>query len=210
MAEAFERIRAFERDGWTFIHPFDDPLVIAGQGTVGLEILEDAPQVTDVILSVGGGGLAGGVATALKAVKPEARVWGVETEGADSMARALAANRVVCLPAVTSLARTLGAPAVTPRTLALARRHLEGVTVVSDVEAVEALEFLLERVKVLAEPAASCTLAAADRLRGRFSPDSHVVLVLCGGNASLDEVRSQRPRRVGAAARRYVSGSRST
>src|SRR5262249_11423044 len=111
MAEAFKEVYNYQREGWTYIHPFDDPLVIAGQGTIGLEILEDAPEVTDVILSIGGGGLAGGVATAIKALKPEARIWGVETEGADSMAHALAAGQVVELPVVTSIARTLGAPA---------------------------------------------------------------------------------------------------
>jgi len=186
--EAFERIAAYESDGWTSIHPFDDPLVIAGQGTVGLEILEDLPEVTDVIASVGGGGFIGGVATAVKSVKPGARMWGVETEGADAMSKALAAGKPVHLSAITSIARTLGAPSVSERTLALAQQYLESVTVVSDSEAVNALRFLLERAKVLTEPAASCTLAAADRLRDRFTFDSQVVLVLCGGNTGVDDL----------------------
>jgi threonine dehydratase len=186
--EAFERIAAYESDGWTSIHPFDDPLVIAGQGTVGLEILEDLPEVTDVIASVGGGGFIGGVATAVKSVKPGVRMWGVETEGADTMSKALAEGKPVHLSAITSIARTLGAPSVSERTLALAQQYLESVTVVSDSEAVNALRFLLERAKVLTEPAASCTLAAADRLRDRFTFDSQVVLVLCGGNTGVDDL----------------------
>jgi threonine dehydratase len=201
MVEAFERIRGYEREGWTFVHPFDDPLVIVGQGSIGLEILEDLPHVTDIILSVGGGGLAGGVGTSVRALVPAARIWGVETEGAESMARALAAGRVVDPMAITSIARTLGAPAVSARTLALAQAHLQGVTVVPDSEALDALEFLLERVKVLTEPAASCTLAAAERLRGQFSRHHHVVLILCGGNVALDDVR---PRRAGHSAPRGV------
>src|SRR5579871_4634549 len=166
-AAAFSEVAEYEHQGWVYIHPFDDPLVMAGQGTVGLEILEDAPQVTDVIVSVGGGGFAGGLATAIKSLKPTVRIWGVETEGADCMARSLAAGKVVTLDAITSIARTLGAPAPSERTLELAQRFLENVTVVPDNEAVESLLFLLERLKVLTEPAASCTLAAADRLRDR-------------------------------------------
>lgn len=187
-AEAFDRVASYESEGWVAIHPFDDPLVIAGQGTAGLEILEDAPQMTDLIVSIGGGGFIGGVSTAVKSRRPAVRIWGVETNGADAMSRALKEGHPVRLPAITSIARTLGAPSVSDRTLALARLHLESVTVVDDSEAVAACSFLLERTKVLTEPAASCTLAAAERLRDRFSSESHVVLVLCGGNVSLADL----------------------
>jgi threonine dehydratase len=185
---AFEKVADYEAEGWTSIHPFDDPLVMAGQGTVGLEIVEDLPEVTDVVASIGGGGFIGGVATAVKSLKPSARVWGVETEGADTMTQALAAGRPVQLASITSIARTLGAPSVTERTLRMARKYLESVTLVPDSEAMAALRFLLERAKVLAEPAASCTLAAAERLRDKFDASSHVVLVLCGGNVALDDI----------------------
>ena len=188
LAEAFREIPFYESEGWTYIHPFDDPQVIAGQATIALEILEDLPEVTDVVVSIGGGGLAGGIASGLKALKPDVRIWGVETEGAESMASALAAGCVVELPAVTSIARTLGAPAVSETTLALAQKYLEGVIVVSDAEAIEALFVLLEQAKVLTEPAASCTLAAARRLRTKFSKQSNVVLILCGGNVALEDL----------------------
>ena len=185
-AEAFAKVGDFEREGWVYIHPFDDPLVMAGQGTVGLEILEDVPHVTDIVLSIGGGGLMGGIATAVKSLKPAVRIWGVETEGADCMSKSLEAGRIVTLEAITSVARTLGAPAPSERTFAMAQKYLERVTVVPDSDAIRSLRFLLERLKVLAEPAASCTLAAAEKLQHNFSPERHVVLVLCGGNAPLE------------------------
>jgi len=188
MVDAFERAPAYESTGWELVHPYDDPLVIAGQGTVGLEILEDLPQLTDVIVSIGGGGLASGLATALKAQKAEIRVWGVETEGADVMARAWKAGRVVEVERMTSLAKTLGAPSVCERTLAATQLLLESITVVSDKEAFVELEYLLDRAKIITELAASCTLAAAEKLKGQFTMDHHVVLVMCGGNMSLDEL----------------------
>jgi threonine dehydratase len=187
-ADGFREMDAHGERGWAVVHPFDDPLVMAGQGTTGLEILEDLPELTDVVVSIGGGGLMGGVATAVKSRRPDARVWGVETVGADCMAQALAAGRVVTLSKITSIARTLGAPAASPTTFALAQKYLESVTVVSDAEAVTALRFLLERTKILTEPAASCTLAAAEHLRARFGAQDHVVLVLCGGNLALDDL----------------------
>ena len=185
---AFAEVAEYERQGWAYIHPFDDPMVIAGQGTIGLEILDDVPQVTDIIVSVGGGGLIGGIATAVRSLKPTVRVWGVETEGADCMSKSLAAGHIVTLETITSIARTLGAPAPSEMTLAMAQSLLESVTVVSDADALAALRFLLERLKVLTEPAASCTLAAADRLKDQFSKERHVVLVLCGGNMPFEDL----------------------
>jgi threonine dehydratase len=191
--QAFAATEALEDEGWTYIHPFDDPAVIAGQGTLGLELLEDTPQLTDVILGIGGGGLAAGVATAIKSLKPSVRVWGVETEGADCMSQSLAAGKVVSLKEIGSVARSLGAPAPSEATLEAAQKLLEGVTVVSDAEALAALRFILERLKVLSEPAAACTLAAAGKLKAQFSPEHHVVLLLGGGNANLDVLWPQAP-----------------
>ena len=185
-AEAFAQAAELERDGWTYIHPFDDPALMAGQGTIALEILDDVPQMTDLILSIGGGGLMAGVGTVIKALKPLVRIWGVETQGADAMARSLAAGKIVTLEAITSIARSLGAPAPSERTFAMAQQFLESVTVVSDKDALDAARLLLDRLKVLAEPAASCTWAAAGRLQGQFSPGRHVVLLLSGGNTSLE------------------------
>jgi threonine dehydratase len=190
IAEAFAKLEDYQNEGRHLLHPFDDPLIIAGQGTVGLEIMEDVPDATDIIVSIGGGGLASGVAIAAKDVNPEVKAWAVETVGADAMAQAIAAGKPVVLPAITSIAKTLGAPFVTDRTLELVQKNCESVTVVTDAEAVEALAFIAERLKVITEPAASCTLAAAERLRDNFSPDSKVVLIFCGGNTGVRDLCS--------------------
>jgi len=188
IADAFAAAEEYQADGRVYVHPFDDPLVIAGQGTIGLEILEDVPGVTDVIVSIGGGGLSGGVALAVKTLKPDVNIWGVETKGADSMAQSLEAGKIVELPAITSIAKTLGAPSVGRLTFELAKKYFRSVTVVDDSEAVSELFYLLDKIKVLAEPAASCTLAAAERLKENFDRSSKVVLVLCGGNIGLDDL----------------------
>lgn len=188
IADAFKAMAEYESKGRIVMHPFDDPLIIAGQGTVGLEIIEDVPDVTDVFVSIGGGGLAGGTAVALKDANPNIRVWGVETEGADAMSRALEAGEPVTLPAITSIAKTLGAPYVTESTLELVSGLLEKVIVVPDSEAVDAMKFILERLKVMTEPAAACTLAAARRLKGSFKPNDKVVLIFCGGNTGVDDL----------------------
>lgn len=185
---AFQRVKDFEAEGRVFVHPFDDDVIIAGQGTVGLEILEDAPETTDIILSIGGGGLAGGVAVAAKSINPKIRMWAVETEGADAMSRAVAAGKVVELEAITSIAKTLGAPYVSDLTLSLVQKHFESVTVVTDAEAIEAMVFIAERLKVITEPAAAVTLVAAERLRDNFNSDSRVVLILCGGNTGVNDL----------------------
>ena len=186
--DAFKKIKDYESQGRIFIHPFDDPLVMAGQGTLGVEVMEDLPGTTDIIISIGGGGFESGVSTAVKAIKPEVRIWGVETIGADAMSQALKVGHPVELSAITSIAKTLGAPSVSDRTLALAQENLEEVIVVTDDEAVKELKFILERLKVLTEPAASCTLAAALRLKDQFTKDNNLVLIFCGGNLSVDDL----------------------
>ena len=187
IGNAFEKIKAYQAEGRVFLHPFDDPLIMAGQGTVGLEIMEDLPDATDIILSIGGGGLAGGVSTAIKSIKSDTKVWGVETVGAEAMTQAMAAGHPVEV-VNTSIAKTLSAPHVSDTTLALAKQNLESVTLVTDAEALSALVFIAERLKVLTEPAASCTLAAAERLRPHFTPEGKVVLIFCGGNMGVADL----------------------
>jgi threonine dehydratase len=191
---AFAEVERRRADGRTLVHPFDDPLVAAGQGTVGLEILEDVPGVTHVYVSIGGGGLISGVAAALRAVKPDVRIIGVETDGADAMARSLAAGKIVEMPAITSIARTLGAPHVSEFTMAHVKALVEKVVVVSDHATVQALFWLLERTKHVVEPAAACCLAAADLDDSRRSPDDHVVLLMCGGNVAVEDLCAWRTR----------------
>ena len=183
--EVFARADQYKAQGWNLLHPFDSPYQMAGAGTIGLEMLEDLPGLTDVVISIGGGGLFAGITVAINALKPDARIWGVETEGSDTMGQALRAGRVVQITP-TSLAKTLGSPYIAEDALALMQRHPERYVLVTDKEAFESGVFLLERAKLNTELAASCTLAAARRLKGAFSERDHVVLLICGGNNSLD------------------------
>ena len=184
--DVFARAEALRQAGARLLHPFEDPGQMAGVGTAGLEIHESLPAITDIVVSIGGGGLIGGLAIALEALVPGIRIWGVETDGADTMGQALAADRVVTITP-TSLARTLSAPYVAEDALTVMRRHAGRYTRVSDREAFMAGRFLLERHKINAELAASCTLAAARRVADAFGPDDHVVLMICGGNVSFDD-----------------------
>jgi threonine dehydratase len=185
VTDAVARLEAYRAEGRPTLHPFDDPRMWAGNGTLGLEVAEDAPDVTDVFVSIGGGGFILGVTSAIKALLPDARVWGVETRGADTMRRSLDAGERVELE-ITSIAKTLGAPRVAERAFRLAQQQLEDVVVVDDADAIGALRLLLERAKVLTEPAASCTLPAAEQVADRLG--DHVVLVLCGGNVATADL----------------------
>ena len=185
---AFAETARLQQEGRVMVHPFDDAFVAAGQGTVGLEILEDLPGATRIYVSIGGGGFIGGIATAIRTIKPEAKIIGVETRGADAMSLSLAAGKLVELPAITSIARTLGAPKVSEFTYRLVRELVEEVVVVEDAAAARALFFLLERTKHLTEPAAACCLAAAEVQRAKFTSHDQIVIVLCGGNVSTDDL----------------------
>jgi threonine dehydratase len=194
IAEAFAHAAQLAAEGMTYVHPFADPTVVAGQGTIGPEILEDAPDASDVVISIGGGGLIGGIGLALKTLRPALRVWGVETAGADAMRRALDAGAVVQMPAITSIASTLGAPAASPLTLALAQRYVDDVLVVPDAEAVADMQLLLEQARLLVEPAAAVTLSAVRRLGERIPAEAHVVLVLCGASVGPADLAGWRAR----------------
>lgn len=169
------------------VHPFDDPDVIAGQGTVALEIADDAPETSTVIVPTGGGGLLGGIAVTLRGLGRRARIVGVEPEGSAAMHRALAAGRPVRLERIDSIADGLGAPAVSERTLRLAQGLVDDVVLVGDDHLREAMRVLLERVKVLAEPAGAAGVAAL--LAGRIQADGPTVAVLSGGNADLARLK---------------------
>ena len=182
---AFELAAQYGKEGRSYFHPFDDRELITGHASIGMELIEDLPQLTDLFVSIGGGGLMGGITLAVKQLKPDVRVWTVETEGSDTLGQALKAGRLVKITP-TSLAKTLGAPEVSEDALAIARQYGHRHVVVSDREAYLALRQLMERAKVITELAASCTLAAARQVAASFSPEDHVALVLCGGNLSLD------------------------
>lgn len=187
MDSAFALVTRLRDEGLTLVHPFDDPVVVAAQGTVGLELAEDAGELTDVIVSIGGGGLISGVAAALRARRPSVRVWGVETAGAEAMSRALAAGAPVPVE-LSSLVTTLSAPAVSQLTYDHVSALVTDVLVVPDREAVRGCLELAEHAKVWAEPAAGCLLPAARQVRDRVGDGARLGLVVCGGNAAPRDV----------------------
>ena len=185
---AFAMAQQYQAEGLVLVHPFDDPSVAAGQGTIGLEIIEDLPNVSRVYISIGGGGLIAGVATALRHAHPSVHIVGVETRGADVMARSVAAGSLVEMPAITSIAKTLGSPKASAFTLDHVQALVDELLVVEDAEAIDAMRFLLERTKTLVEPAASCCLAAARRQQDALAPEDAVVILLCGGNVAIADL----------------------
>ncbi len=189
MDSAFALVTRLRDEGLTLVHPFDDPVVVAGQGTVGLEFADDAGALTDVLVSVGGGGLVSGVAAALRARRPDVRVWGVETGGAEAMSAALAAGGPVPVE-LSSIVSTLSAPAVAKLTYDHVSALVTEVLVVPDREAVRGCLELAEHAKVWTEPAAGCLLPAARRVVERVGDGARLGLVICGGNATTADMSS--------------------
>jgi threonine dehydratase len=188
--EAMAHFEALQRSrNLVPIHPFDHPHVIAGQGTIGLEIAEDVPDAALVVVPVGGGGLIGGIATALRGLHLRVRIVGVETTGSNAMRAALAAGEPVALERITSIADGLGAPAVTRRTLELVRQNVDEVVEVPDGQVIEAMRFSMERLKLVLEPAGAAGLAAVlARQVGRLPGPT--VVVLSGGNVDLARLKT--------------------
>ena len=172
------------RRGLEFVHPFDDARVIAGQGTLGLELLAQRPEMDAVLVPVGGGGLAAGVGLAVKARRPEVRVIGVQAEGIPAMKRALEAGSRVTLPAASTLADGIAVRQVGALTLEAAQRYVDDVVTVSEEELANAILLLLEIEKTVVEGAGAAPLAALlNRPLGLAG--ANVVLVLSGGNIDV-------------------------
>ena len=186
--EAFDlALEVAEDRGLTFLHAFDDPLIVAGQGTLGLEVLEDVPDVATVVVPVGGGGLISGIALAAANLAPRVRVVGVEPHGACAMWKSLERGEAVSLESLDTVADGLGAPMAGELNFEVVRRHVEDVVLVSDDEIREAMAFILERAKLLVEPAGAAAVAAL--LAGRIPlADGPVVAILSGGNVDLDRL----------------------
>ncbi len=187
LLETVEQVRRELR--LTMVHPFDDLEVIAGAGSLGLEIVEDVPKPDLVLVSIGGGGLISGVAAAVKQSCPSARVVGVEPAGADVMTRSLAAGEPVTLAELDTVADGLAAPFAGKHTLEHVRAFVDEVVTVTDAEILEALRWLLEHCKLVTEPAASA--AFAPLLTGAVVPEpgQEVVCVVCGANVSPARLR---------------------
>ncbi|HUH12447.1 MAG TPA: threonine/serine dehydratase [Longimicrobiales bacterium] len=192
--DAFDRAEELRRErDLVFVHPFEDPHIIAGQGTVGLEILEDLPEVDAVVVPAGGGGLVAGVATAIKAVRPGARVLAVEPEGAACVTAGLKAGQPVRLERVHTIADGLGSPVTGALVLEHVRARVDEVLLVSDEEIVTAMRFLLERCKLLVEPAGAAAVAAMLAGKVDVPRGAVTVAVLSGGNTDLTQLRQFLP-----------------
>jgi len=184
---AFARAEEWVTQGRASLHPFDNAEQVAGNGIVALEIMEDCPQMTDIIVSIGGGGLIAGIISAIKAAMPAVRIWGVEPELAPTMQRSLAADALVDI-SPASLTKTLGAPFVSQTAFELCRRHLEDLILVSDLELIAAQQYFIAHEGIAPELAAASTLAAAEKIQSRLAPDSCLVLLICGCNDSPEDV----------------------
>jgi threonine dehydratase len=183
--DRYERaMELVESEGFTMVPPYDHPWIIAGQGTSGLEIAEDMPDVGTVLVPVGGGGLSAGVATAIKLLAPGARVIGVEPANAPKLSKALAAGRPVRIASTGGLADGLLAVEVGGITFAHHQAYLDDVVQVEDGALRNAMRVLLDRMKVVAEPSGAITLAAL--MEGIVKPTGKTVAVLSGGNIEWD------------------------
>ncbi len=173
-------LAAAAREGLSYIHPFADRAVIAGQGTIALEILEDDPRVDSVLVAIGGGGLIAGVATALKALQPRVKVIGVEPTGAATLFESLKAGRIVELKEIKTLAGTLAARRTEPLTFAHVRQNVDDIVLVSDDEMRAAAEWLWFELGLSVELSAAAAIAALRT--GRYKPHEkeRVSVIVCG------------------------------
>jgi len=192
IGDAINKACALAEAGRTFIHPFDDTDIITGQGTIGLEILEDLPDTDMIFIPVGGGGLASGIATAAKAIRPEVHIIGVQTEACPGAKRACEKGRPTRVDAEKSIADGISVKQVGDLTLPILQKKVDDIVLVKEEEIAEAILMLLERKRILAEGAGAVPLAA---LLGDYvkSPQQgrKVVLVISGGNVDshlLDRV----------------------
>ena len=176
-----------EKEGATFLHPFDDLEVMAGQGTIGIDILEDLPTVDMVIVPAGGGGLLAGVAACIKQINPRVQIVGVQAEGAPAIAKSFKAKKKVVTDNVTTIADGIAVKAPGDKTVEIINKYADDVVAVSDAEISEAILLLLERTKQMVEPAGASPLAAV--LNGKVDvKGKKVVCVLSGGNIDVSFV----------------------
>jgi threonine dehydratase len=177
-----------ERDGSYFLHPYDDDGMIAGHGSCALEILDDLPDADLFVVGVGGGGLISGIAVAVAARRPSARVVGVEPTGADAVRRALDAGSPVPMERIQTVADGLAAPICGVRNLEIMRRHVADVVLVPDEVILEGVRFLAARARIVAEPAAGAAVGALLSGAVKPRPGENVVAIVSGGNVDLSRL----------------------
>jgi threonine dehydratase len=177
-----EATRLCEQQGMTFIHPFDDPLVMAGQGTIGLELLEQVEDLEAVVVPIGGGGLIGGIACAVKEMKPSVRIVGVQTSRLPSMR---AAHHPVTLDPATTIADGIAVRRAGDVTFPMVEKYVDEIVTVDEDEIASAILTLLEREKTLAEGAGATALAALLQRRTSLPDNTRTAVLVCGGNIDV-------------------------
>ncbi|REC95240.1 threonine ammonia-lyase [Kushneria indalinina] len=186
--EAFAHATVLKQQGYVVLDDCADTAIAEGHGTLALEFMADCKELTDVFVAVGSGAMLAGVATVLKAAKPDIRIWGVETEGANSMDRALRSGKPVEIE-VSSIVSTLGVPVISDIMLHHAQAYLEGIVVVSDSDAIRGMMSFGEDGKQWVEPAAGSLVAGALKVAPKLPPDAVVGLVVCGGNIDQKDMQ---------------------
>ena len=184
---AMERYR--EEHGLKYISPYSDPAIIAGQGVVGLEILEDMPDVETVVVPVGGGGLISGIALAIKSQRPDVRIIGVEPEGANVISRSLKSGKLETLGTPDTIADGLAAPFAAPLSQAMIEHYVDDVVTVTDDEIIVALQTVIERCKILVEPAGAAAVAALMSGKAGVRQGARTVAILSGGNIDRERLK---------------------
>ena len=190
-AVAFARQLVQER-GYTYIHPFDDLQLIAGQGTVGMEIMEDWPEVDVLIVPIGGGGLISGISLAAKGINPNTRIIGVESSGAPGMQRSMRAGHVVTLETVDCTIDGLRVKRVGTHNVEIVRSKVEEIVTLPDAEIFDAMLWIMHYAKLVVEGAAAAPVGALLKGLVKAPPGARVVCVLSGGNVNLEQLRGLR------------------
>jgi threonine dehydratase len=188
--EAYSKALQIQKEaGATFVHPFEDPFVVAGQGTVGLELLEDVPDLNAIIVPVGGGGLISGISIAAKTLNPKLRIVGVQSEGAPAVYRSWRAGKIVEVDSVNTVADGLAARKPLDLTFGIIKRYVDTVLLVSEKEIGEAVLALLHNAHILAEPSGAASLAAL-LFKYHPKPEEKIAVIISGANISIDYLAS--------------------
>lgn len=190
--EAFSRVQQIQaEEGRSFVHPFEGERTILGTATLGLEFCTQAPDLDAVIIPIGGGGLAAGMATAIKQIRPNCQVFGVEPEGADTMHRSFAAGKPQAIDAVRTIADSLGAPHAAPYSFSLCQRFVDELVLISDDQMRRAMALLFRSLKLAVEPAgAAATAALCGPLQERLR-NKRVGIIVCGANIDINTFAQQ-------------------
>lgn len=188
---AFERVKEIEQEeGRTFIHPFEGKQTVLGTATVGLELYQDVPMLDAVIVPIGGGGLCAGIASAVKQLNPDCKVYGVEPVGADSMSQSLKAGKPVEIEKVDTIADSLGAPHAASYSFTLCNRFVDEVVTITDLKMAQMMRTMFEELKLAVEPAGASALAAAVGPLADYVIDKNVGIIVCGTNIDAESFQT--------------------